>query len=210
MEPEKDIFEQWREDFEAKPWYIKLWDRIRTYFKSKFRYYPYYLKYGLENIFYWFKVIWKDRSWDHDFIFIVLRHKLAKQASDLRKYSHHIGAEYYAERMELCVRLIDKITSNFYELEPLDYYKTKSWFEPIEGKKGFSEWNSKIVEERYEEYFNKYPLIYKKVTNGEYKYRRGREMKKESIANIMGNINQQRAINLLFKIIGNDIQRWWY
>ena len=132
MEPEKDIFEQWQEEAQARPWYIKLWDKIRFCYKNELRYYPKYLQYGLENIFYWFKIIWKDRSWDHDFIFVILKHKLKKQAEDLRKYSQHVGAEYYAERIELCVRLIEKIESNFYELESLEFYKLKSWFEPIE------------------------------------------------------------------------------
>jgi len=203
MEPEKDIFEQWQEEAQARPWYIKLWDKIRFCYKNELRYYPKYLKYGLENIFYWFKIIWKDRSWDHDFIFVILKHKLKKQAKDLRKYSHHVGAEYYAERIELCVRLIDKIESNFYELESLEFYKLKSWFEPIEDQQGYSTWESKLVEERIDEYFAKYPRIYKQVTKKGY-------TDKVQIASRISYINQQRAIDLLFKVIANDIKKWWY
>lgn len=32
---------------------------------------------GIRSLIYWFPVIWRDRNWDHRFLLIVLRHKLA-------------------------------------------------------------------------------------------------------------------------------------
>lgn len=47
---------------------------------------PYYeTKQGIKNIIKWFPVIWKDRDYDHDYIYSVLLFKLKKQRDYIAK-----------------------------------------------------------------------------------------------------------------------------
>ena len=101
---------------EYNEWYWKLYRWIRWELPYQHK----YIKYGVENLYKWFWVIWKDRDWDQHFIFEVLRFKLEKQASHFVKYNSHESSERDAELMMTCVRLIEKIQSESYYEE---YYK---------------------------------------------------------------------------------------
>ena len=66
------------------------------------------------------------------------------------------------------------------------------------------------MEENFDDYFKKYPLIYKKVLNGEGLINReGREDDKQLIAMSIGYINHDRVKKLLFKIMEENIEGWW-
>ena len=83
-------------------------------------------------------------------------------------------------------------------------------FEDIEDKPGLSSWESKLLEENFDDYFKKYPLIYKRVLNGEGVFgREGRKEDKQVIAMNIAHINHDRARKLLFKIMEENIERWW-
>jgi hypothetical protein len=92
----------------------------------------------------------------------------------------------------------------------MDYHKSKHWFEDIPDKPGYSSWNSKLMEENFDDYFKKYPLIYKRVLNGEGPFNlKGREDDKQVIAMNIGYVNHKRARKLLFKMMEENIERWW-
>ena len=101
---------------EYNEWYWKLYRWIRWELPYQHK----YIKYGVQNLYKWFWVIWKDRDWDHNFIFEVLRFKLEKQANHLAKLGSHESSERDAELMLTCVRLIDKIKSESYLDEAFD------------------------------------------------------------------------------------------
>jgi hypothetical protein len=66
------------------------------------------------------------------------------------------------------------------------------------------------LEENFDDYFKKYPLIYKRVLNGEGPINReGREDDKQLIAMSIGYINHDRVKKLLFKIMEENIEGWW-
>jgi hypothetical protein len=69
---------------------------------------------NIHNIIRWFPIIWKDRDWDHYYIFEILKFKLKNQSEHIGKYGNHISATHEAETMMLCVRLIDKVQNEFY------------------------------------------------------------------------------------------------
>jgi hypothetical protein len=70
--------------------------------------------------------------------------------------------------------------------------------------------NSEQIWEKFDDYFKKYPLIYKRVMNGEGVFKReGREDDKHIIAMNIAYINQDRAHKLLFKIMEENILKWW-
>jgi hypothetical protein len=68
----------------------------------------------LKNLFCWLPIIWKDEQWDYYYIFEILKHKLLFTAEHTCKYGYHASSNYDADRMMLCVRLIEKIQNEAY------------------------------------------------------------------------------------------------
>jgi hypothetical protein len=95
---------------EYNEWYWRLYRWI----KWSLPYQHKYIKYGVKNLYKWFWVIWKDRDWDHHYIFQVLKFKLEKQANHLAENGFHNNAQRDAELMMTCVRLIDKLQNEYY------------------------------------------------------------------------------------------------
>ena len=209
MEPEKDIFEQWADERSNRTWYKKIWDKITINWEMEWRYIPRNIREGFRNIFYWLPIIWKDRNWDHRYIYTLLEHKLKAQSNYIDSKDRHVTAKRDAEIMMLCVRLLDKAGNEFYSSEYSEYHKTKHWFEPCEDKEGYSTWESRELSEKFDEYFEKYPLIHKRVLNGEGPFKLDDLNDKHRIAMNIGHINEERAHKLLFKIIENNIRKWW-
>jgi phosphoribosyl-ATP pyrophosphohydrolase len=208
MEPEKDIFEQWQEERESRSWLRKKLDSISLWWEHNGRYLGNEFIRGIENLWYWLPVIWKDRNWDHQFIFDILSHKLKAQSAYIGGRDIHQNAKRDAEVMMTCVRLIEKVKDEYYGMEYMDYHKTKHWFEPAD-KEGYSTWESRELEENFDDYFAKYPLIYKRVMNGEGWLKIEDENDKDRIASNIAHINHDRARKLLFKIIEQNIEKWW-
>ena len=210
MEPEKDIFEQWKEERDARNPFRKVIDKIDIWWRHEGQYIPSNFLDGIQNLRYWFPVIWKDRNFDHQYIFDILSHKLKAQSECIGGRDIHINAKRDAEIMMTCVRLIEKVSSEWYSMEYMDYHKTKHWFEPIKDKPELSEWKERQLEENFDDYFAKYPLIYKRVMNGECIFdRTGREDDKQLIAMNIAHINHKRAKKLLFKLMEENIEGWW-
>jgi hypothetical protein len=95
---------------EYNEWYWRLY----RWFRWEFKYQHKYIKYGVKNLYKWFRVIWNDRDWDHYYIFEVLKFKLEKQANHLAENGFHNNAQRDAELMMTCVRLIDKLQNEYY------------------------------------------------------------------------------------------------
>jgi hypothetical protein len=101
----------------------------------------------------------------------------------------------------LCVKLIEKIQDEFYGTEYLSYCDLE--FKSIISKTHPDLYEMVIVEksERYSDYFKKYPLIYRCVPD--------LKASKDKIAFQIAQINENRAHKLLFKILEQNIKRWW-
>lgn len=209
MEPEKDIFEQWAEEREDNPWYKKTWRKFSLNWEFKYRYLWRDFTNGIKNIIYWLPVIWKDRNWDSNYIFEVLAHKLKAQSKYIGDRDIHTRAKRDAEVMMTCVRLIDKVQEEFYVMEYMEYEKTKHWFEDVPGNPGCSLWQSRQLEENFDDYFAKYPRIYNRVMNGDGWLKIEDFNDKNRIASNIAHINHQRASRLLFKIMEENIYGWW-
>jgi hypothetical protein len=202
---DKDFFEE----LENRP-RPNVLRRIQLWWRHDGRYYHKYLREGIVNIIYWFPIIWKDRNWDQGYIFDILQHKLKAQSKYIGGEDRHTRAQYDAQRMNLCVNLIQKLQDGFYEMEYMDYAKDRHWFEPCKDNSEYSTWESENIWEKYDDYFKKYPNIYRRVMNGEgFAPIKGREDDKHFIAMSMGHMNQDRAHKLLFKIMERDIRGWW-
>jgi hypothetical protein len=163
---------------------MKRWWRY-TKIRQIFRDY----KQGIQNVWRWFPVVWKDRDWDQYFIYEILKTKLEKQATSIYKHGNHVDAKYDAKRMLLCARLIEMQQEELYEYE----------------------WTDPIYDESFEEYFKKYPRQYKRALAGEFN-RNLESIKKHEediIAMEIAWENQKRSRKLLFRILEQNITRWW-
>jgi hypothetical protein len=153
------------------------------------------------NLYRWFPIIWNDQDWDDHYIFEILKFKLKNQAEYIGYHDRHMSAKRDAEIMMLCVRLMDKVQHEWYGREYQDYYKSDMRFIPSESHPGSYEMEVEILEENFDDYFKKYPLIYRMVPN--------LQAPKEEIAYRIAKINEERAHKLLFKLLEQNIRRWW-
>jgi hypothetical protein len=163
--------------------------RIQQFFKQ------------IHNLIRWFPIIWKDKDWDDHYIFEILKFKLKNQAEYIGKKNRHVSSKRDAEIMMLCVRLMDKVQSEYYRMEYHDYYESETKFIPSRSHPGSYEMINKLISEHYDNYFKKYPLIYRMVPD--------LQAPKEKIAFQMARINEERAHKLLFTILEQNIRRWW-
>ena len=186
--------------------------RIYLWWIHDAKYYHKYFKQGVKNLWYWLPIIWKDRNWDGHYIFEILQHKLAAQANYIGGRDLHTRAQLDAKRMRLCISLIKKVQEEDYAMEYMDYAKDRVWFTDCEDRPGSSLYNSEEVWEKYDEYFKKYPLVYKRVLKGEGVFTlngRNESDIKRVIAQNIAHLNHDRARELLFKIMEENIEGWW-
>jgi hypothetical protein len=189
-----------------------IFKKIWLWWRYDGRYIHKEIKWGIQNIIYWFPVIWKDRHWDDHFIFEVLKHKLKAQANEIGTKDRHTRAQLDAKRMRLCVKLIELVQDETYATEYMDYHKDRVWFTPCEDRPGSSLYNSQEVWENYDEFFKKYPLVYKQVLKGAGPFTldgRDEADMKRLIAQNIAHVNQERVHKLLFKILESEIRGWW-
>jgi len=154
---------------------------------------------NIRNLIRWFPIIWKDRDWDDHFIFEILKFKIKNQAKYIGYHDRHVLAKRDAEIMMLCVRLIEKIQDEYYACEYQSYHESELIFVDSEDHPGMYEMEILEKSERYDEYFKKYPRIAKRFTFKD---------KGKKAFNI-AKVNQERAHKLLFKILEQNITRWW-
>jgi hypothetical protein len=191
-----------------------IFDKIKWWFQDA-RFYPRDIITGLKNLWKWFPIIWKDRDWDDHYIFEVLKFKLKKQAKYIGDRNFHTTAKRDAEIMSLVVRLIEKEQDEYYNMEYMDYQKNKHYFvetdEDFGGEKTY-EWKCDNLSENFDEYFKKYPRQYKKAVSGKLKrfLRYDDEQKNKQIyAMEIAHENQERCHKLMFKILDENIRKWW-
>ncbi len=189
-----------RKTLSARVWRNTNW-RIRDFLTS------------CNNIIKWAPTIWKDRDWDDSFIFDILTKKLKNQADYIGKKDRHTRAKRDAEVMMTCVRLLEKVKTEEYGIEHFDYEKSDWDFVPCEDHPGYSTLEVNRISENFDDYFKKYPRQYKRVMNGEIN-RFNRDITeltndKHNIAMEIAHENHERARKLVFKMLEQNIEKWW-
>jgi hypothetical protein len=182
----------------------------RLWWKFEGRYYHKDIYNGVKNLIKWFPIIWRDRDWDQSYIFTILQKKLELHAEGIAKRDILVSSQRDAELMRTSTRLIEKIKNGYYEGEYSDYHQTKYWFEDIPGRPGLSTMEHGLISEQFDNYFKKYPLIYKRVLAGEGPFQpiSYKQEGKKGIAMNIAHINQDRARKLLFNILESQIEGW--
>jgi hypothetical protein len=180
------------------------WDNIGWKIRDIYR--------SIRSVIRWFPVIWNDRDWDDWYIYKILQTKLKFQSKYIGDRDIHTRAKRDAEVMNICVRLIDKLMEDFYDMEYLDYHESTFSFVDSD-KPDYKRLEITDTSENFDEFFKKYPLVYKKVLKDGDKnifslYEDG-VLSKKRIAMNISQINHDRARKLLFNVMGDNINRWW-
>lgn len=194
----------------------KISDFIWKYFRNPIRNFST----SVGNLIKWFPVIWKDRDWDDHYIFEVFKFKLEKQAKYIKEKGFHTNSDLDAKRMMLCANLAKLVQEEFYSTEYIDYIEQDFNFVPYntDERQDYYVMESTTKSERFDEYFKKYPLSYKKVLMNEknqtFKLKNRDEgmdvvEMKQLIAMNISHYNHNRARKLLFSIMEDNIERWW-
>jgi hypothetical protein len=185
--------------------------KIGLWWKFSGRYYHSDFIQGVKNLWKWFPTIWRDRDWDHGFIYEIIKVKLKNQSDYIGSRNTFISSKRNSELMKLTTRLIQRCQDDFYELELMDYQEIKLKFVPTDETEKWFRMEDTIVSERFDEYFKKYPLQYKRVLSGEINRfdRDGEEKEKNLIGMEIAHENQERCRKLLFKIMERHIDGWW-
>jgi hypothetical protein len=157
----------------------------------------YNFKYGISNLFTWFKIIWSNRDYDQWYIYEILKFKLERQSKYIRNHDTIESNKEISDKINLIVKLIKLEQEDYYSNEYSEYCK-------VEYNLDF--FNRNIVEERFEDYFKKYKRQYKILLKT---YPELKEESKECIAINLGQQNQNRCKELIFKLLSRNINTFW-
>ena len=191
---------------------ICMFTKIRIWWRWNARYMHKDLVQGVKNLWKWFPIIWKDRDWDHNFIYTLLAKKLEFQAKYIGNGGIHVDAKRDAERMMLVAKLIKLQQDDFYAMEYMDYQVTEDYFTLIDDKPEYLEWKQDTISETFVDYFAKYPLYHKRAIEyimANQKRFTSKHTDDQLIAMVMGNLRQQKCKDLIFKLLNQHIDSWW-
>ena len=181
---------------------LNIFEKIYIWWKFDAKYMHKEFARGVKNLWRWFPTIWKDRDWDDHFIWVLMIQKLKFQSKYIGDRGFHTRAKRDAEIMMTCVRLMEKVKEEYYGSEFMDYHESDYNWIDCENPE-FKQLD--IVEkwEDYDAYFKKYPLVYKAIL------KQYPDEDKKGIAIRMSHENHNRARRILFKLMENNIERWW-
>ena len=121
--------------------------------------------------------------------------------------------------MMLAARLITIQQEDLYDMEYMEYHESEFNFLDIndeddtpEKHKDSKRLEINVISERFDEYFERYPRQYKRAVSGELNLFTREENEKENkkiYAMEIAHENQKRSRKLLFKILGENIERFW-
>jgi hypothetical protein len=78
------------------------------------------LRDGIQNLIFWFPIIWKDRDFDQGYLLDILRFKLVRMEKFFRsKYAWTLHAKHRADEMREVILLLDRIRED----GEFDYYE---------------------------------------------------------------------------------------
>lgn len=179
--------------------------KIQLWWKFEGRYYHTDFIKGVKNLWKWLPVIWKDRDWDDHYIWEILIFKIKNQAKYIGSRDFHTRAKRDAEIMMTCVRLMEKVKEEYYQMEYMDYCEDDFDFVPTDNPE-YSELKITPISEKFDEYFAKRKSAYRHVIKNGGVF--GNDDKKH-IAMSMGHYQHKKARKLLFTLIERNIEGWW-
>lgn len=219
--PEKSAWD--KKSYDPIVWLYRLKEEHHVIFEEYF-FDPYFdLKYFIKNIFRfcrklltWIPVLWRDKDYDDFYIFEILKTKILQQRKFLVQNNRHTNIENDNFWMTICLNLIERIQTSYYELEYFQYEESDIDFVETEADKNLFEMKQVYKVDNRLDYINKYPSdrkkaidFVKKIKNEDLSDYTENNKSKGTLCIFMSNIRHKKAINLLFLILSNKIEHWW-
>lgn len=188
--------------------------RIHLYWKFEWRHIPRDIQIGFKNLYQWFRIIWSDRNWDHTYFLQIMKFKIERMADYHESRQFYVGWENNVKWMRTCVRLIDRMIDTTYEGELHKYYDIEVWCVPDDDTDEFVQLDMKTTRENLDDYFKLYPLQISKAEQmfselKKYDVDYDNADDKKLLGMLLAQRNQQRCQDLLFKILNENLQKWW-
>ena len=158
---------------------------------------------GCKNVIRWSPTIFKDRDWDQWHIYNVLQKKIEFQRKELISANRHTDINRDNRDMTIVLNLIERVNEGFYGVEYLDYSESKFRFEPIEGDDEYYTMEQDVISENYDEYIKKYQSSVRKVLKEK------PDLDKKDLCFWVARHNEERAHDLLHRILKERIRYWW-
>ena len=177
------------------------WGRNTLYGKLHWRM-RYFID-GIKNIIRWMPTMYHDRDWDQWHIYNVLQKKIEFQRKELINANRHTDINRDNRDMTIVLNLIERVNEDFYGVEYLDYSESKFRFEPIEGDDEYYTMEQDVISENYNEYIKKYPSSVRKVLKEK------PDLNKKDLCFWVARHNEEKAHDLLHRILKERIRHWW-
>jgi hypothetical protein len=179
-----------RKTLSARVWRNTNW-RIRDFLTS------------CNNIIKWAPTIWKDRDWDDGFIFDILQKKIEFQRKEIIYANRHTRVDRDNRDMTIVLNLIERVKEEYYNTEYLDYEESKFRFEDVEEREDLKRLEIDVLSERYDEFLMKYPSSVRKVLKEK------PDLDKRDLCFYVSYYNQEKAHDLLFRVLRERMRWWW-
>ena len=179
-----------RKGISARIWGILHW-RIRSFLT------------GCKNVIRWSPTIFKDKDWDHWYIYNILQKKIEFQRQEIIYANRHTNINRDNRDMTIVLNLIERVNEGFYGVEYLDYSESKFRFEPIEGDDEYYTMEQDVISENYDEYIKKYQSSVRKVLKEK------PDLDKKDLCFWVARHNEEKAHDLLHRILKERIRYWW-
>ena len=177
------------------------WGRNTLYGKLHWRM-RYFID-GIKNIIRWMPTMYHDRDWDQWHIYNVLQKKIEFQRKELINANRHTDINRDNRDMTIVLNLIERVNEDFYGVEYLDYSESKFRFEPIEGDDEYYTMEQDVISENYDEYIKKYQSSVRKVLKEK------PDLDKKDLCFWVARHNEEKAHDLLHRILKERIRHWW-
>ncbi len=158
---------------------------------------------GCKNIIRWAPTLYKDKDWDDWYIFTILQKKIEFQRKEIIYANRHTQVDRDNRDMTIVLNLIERVKDEFYNTEYLDYEESEFRFEPVEDNENLRSLEVDVLSERYDEFLKKYQSSVRKVL------KERPNLNKKDLCFYVSKHNQEKAHNLLFKILKERMRWWW-
>ena len=201
-----------------------IWRRMYLRWEHEWKYIPKKIKYGIENIIFWFKIIWNDRSWSPNYFYDIIIHKIEALEHDVDNYSGFVSKEDNLKYLRLSKKLLRRISDEYYFGEWHEYYETELYQKPYtvpddadeeylefigEGTEGLIEIESEVIEDNLDDYFEKYARELQYVLEDKPHLDINDEGDRGSIGLQLAIRIHKKSKRIAFKILEEKIGSWW-
>ena len=72
------------------------------------------VKYGLQNLWKWKNIIYKDRDWDWTFLYRIMAYKMECMAAHMEEYGFHTNQEVTVSELRECAKRLLRVEEENY------------------------------------------------------------------------------------------------